>query len=81
MLAVAFGADEAGAGRTIMELCSSAGLSSVLFACAVGGSGRVVTPEGGEGAVHDTGENLVASGWADAFAGNVDREGVVDLFS
>ncbi len=75
----AFGPDEAGAGRAVMELYSGAGLFSVPLARAVGESGRVVTLEGDEGAVCDAGENLAAFDWVDAFAGNVDREGVVDL--
>lgn len=79
VLAVAFGAHEAGAGRAIMELYSGAGLFSVPLARAVGESGHVVTLEGDEGAVCDAGENLAAFDWVDAFAGNVDREGVVDL--
>ena len=79
MLAAAFGADEAGDGRAVMELYSGAGLFSVPLARAVGESGRVVTLEGDEGAVRDAGENLAAFDWVDAFAGNVDREGVVDL--
>jgi len=74
----AFGG-EAGAGRSVMELYSGAGLFSVPLARAVGRSGRVVTLEGDEGAVRDAGENVAAFDWADAFAGNVDREGVVDL--
>ena len=76
---VPFGAGEAGAGRAVMELYSGAGLFSVPLARAVGESGRVVTLEGDEGAVRDAGENLAAFDWVDAFAGNVDREGVVDL--
>lgn len=79
VLAAAFGAHEAGAGRAIMELYSGAGLFSVPLARAVGESGHVVTLEGDEGAVCDAGENLAAFDWVDAFAGNVDREGVVDL--
>ena len=79
VLAAAFGAHEAGAGRAIMELYSGAGLFSVPLARAVGESGHVVTLEGAEGAVCDAGENLAAFDWVDAFAGNVDREGVVDL--
>lgn len=79
VLAAAFGAGEAGAGRAVMELYSGAGLFSVPLARAVGESGRVVTLEGDEGAVRDAGENLAAFDWVDAFAGNVDREGVVDL--
>lgn len=79
VLAGAFGAGEAGAGRAVMELYSGAGLFSVPLARAVGESGRVVTLEGDEGAVRDAGENLAAFDWVDAFAGNVDREGVVDL--
>ena len=79
VLAVAFGAHEAGAGRAIMELYSGAGLFSVPLARAVGESGHVVTLEGDEGAVCDAGENLAAFDWVDAFVGNVDREGVVDL--
>ena len=79
VLTAAFGADEAGAGRAVMELYSGAGLFSVPLARAVGESGRVVTLEGDEGAVRDAGENLAAFDWVDAFAGNVDREGVVDL--
>lgn len=75
----AFGPDEAGVGRAVMELYSGAGLFSVPLARAVGESGRVVTLEGDEGAVRDAGENLAAFDWVDAFAGNVDREGVVDL--
>ena len=77
--AAAFGAHEAGAGRAIMELYSGAGLFSVPLARAVGESGHVVTLEGDEGAVCDAGDNLAAFDWVDAFAGNVDREGVVDL--
>ena len=79
VLAAAFGADEAGAGRAIMELYSGAGLFSVPIARAVGESARVVTLEGDEGAVRDAGENLAAFDWVDTFAGNVDREGIVDL--
>ena len=79
VLAAAFGAGEAGAGRAVMELYSGAGLFSVPLARAVGESGRVVTLEGDEGAVRDAGENLAAFDWVDAFAGNVDREGIVDL--
>ena len=79
VLAAAFGVGEAGAGRAVMELYSGAGLFSVPLARAVGESGRVVTLEGDEGAVRDAGENLAAFDWVDAFAGNVDREGVVDL--
>lgn len=79
VLTAAFGAHEAGAGRAIMELYSGAGLFSVPLARAVGESGHVVTLEGDEGAVCDAGENLAAFDWVDAFAGNVDREGVVDL--
>lgn len=79
VLTAAFGAGEAGAGRAVMELYSGAGLFSVPLARAVGESGRVVTLEGDEGAVRDAGENLAAFDWVDAFAGNVDREGVVDL--
>jgi len=79
VLAAAFGAHEAGTGRAVMELYSGAGLFSVPIARAVGESGRVVTLEGDEGAVRDAGENLAAFDWVDAFAGNVDREGVVDL--
>ena len=79
VLAAAFGAHEAGAGRAIMELYSGAGLFSVPLARAVGESGHVVTLEGDEDAVCDAGENLAAFDWVDAFAGNVDREGVVDL--
>ena len=79
VLAAAFGADEAGAGRAIMELYSGAGLFSVPIARAVGESARVVTLEGDEGAVRDAGENLAAFDWVNAFAGNVDREGIVDL--
>ena len=79
VLTAAFGPDEAGAGRAVMELYSGAGLFSVPLARAVGESGRVVTLEGDEGAVRDAGENLAAFDWVDAFAGNVDREGVVDL--
>lgn len=79
VLAAAFGAHEAGAGRAIMELYSGAGLFSVPLARAVGELGRVVTLEGDEGAVCDAGDNLAAFDWVDAFAGNVDREGVVDL--
>ena len=79
VLAAAFGAHEAGAGRAIMELYSGAGLFSVPLARAVGELGHVVTLEGDEGAVCDAGENLAAFDWVDAFAGNVDREGVVDL--
>ena len=62
-----------------MELYSGAGLFSVPLARAVGETGRVATLEGEEGAVRDAGENLAAFDWVDAFAGNVDREGVVDL--
>ena len=79
LAAAAFGAGEAGAGRAVMELYSGAGLFSVPLARAVGASGRVVTLEGDEGAVRDAGENLAAFDWVDAFAGNVDREGIVDL--
>ena len=79
VLAAAFGAHEAGAGRAIMELYSGAGLFSVPLARAVGESGHVVTLEGDEGAACDAGDNLAAFDWVDAFAGNVDREGVVDL--
>ena len=79
VLTAAVGAGEAGAGRAVMELYSGAGLFSVPLARAVGESGRVVTLEGDEGAVRDAGENLAAFDWVDAFAGNVDREGVVDL--
>ena len=79
VLAAAFGAHEAGAGRAIMELYSGAGLFSVPLARAVGESGHVVTLEGDEGAVCDAGESRAAFDWVDAFAGNVDREGVVDL--
>ena len=79
VLTAAFGAGEAGAGRAVMELYSGAGLFSVPLARAVGESGRVVTLEGDEGAVRDAGENLAAFDWVDAFTGNVDREGVVDL--
>ena len=79
VLAAAFGAHEAGAGRAIMELYSGAGLFSVPLARAVGESGHVVTLEGDESAVCDAGDNLAAFDWVDAFAGNVDREGVVDL--
>ena len=79
VLTAAFGAGEAGAGRAVMELYSGAGLFSVPLARAVGESGRVVTLEGDEGAVRDAGENLAAFDWVDAFAGNVDREGIVDL--
>ncbi len=75
----AFGPDEAGVGRAVMELYSGAGLFSVPLARAVGESGRIVTLEGDEGAVRDAGENVAAFDWVDAFAGNVDREGVVDL--
>ena len=78
VLSGAFG-DEASSGRAVMELYSGAGLFSVPLARAVGESGRVVTLEGDEGAVRDAGENLAAFDWVDAFAGNVDREGVVDL--
>ena len=79
VLAAAFGVDEAGVGRAVMELYSGAGLFSVPLARAVGETGRVATLEGEEGAVRDAGENLAAFDWVDAFAGNVDREGVVDL--
>jgi len=79
VVAGAFGADESGVGRAVMELYSGAGLFSVPLARAVGETGRVVTLEGEEGAVRDAGENLAAFHWVDAFAGNVDREGVVDL--
>lgn len=79
VVAAAFGAHEAVAGHAIMELYSGAGLFSVPLARAVGESGRVVTLEGDEDAVRDAGENLAAFDWVDAFAGNVDREGVVDL--
>ena len=79
VLTAAFGAGEAGAGCAIMELYSGAGLFSLPLARAVGELGRVVTLEGDEGAVRDAGENLAAFDWVDAFAGNVDREGVVDL--
>lgn len=79
VLTAAFGAGEAGAGRAVMELYSGAGLFSVPLARAVGESGHIVTLEGDEGAVRDAGENLAAFDWVDAFAGNVDREGVVDL--
>lgn len=79
VLAAAFGSDEAGAGRAAMELYSGAGLFSVPLARAVGETGRMVTLEGDEGAVRDAGENLAAFDWVDAFAGNVDREGIVDL--
>lgn len=79
VLAAAFGAHEAEAGRAIMELYSGAGLFSVPLARAVGESGHVVTLEGDESAVCDAGDNLAAFDWVDAFAGNVDREGVVDL--
>ena len=79
VLTAAFGAGEAGAGRAVMELYSGAGLFSVPLARAVGESGRVVTLEGDEGAVRDAGENLAAFDWVDAFTGNVDREGIVDL--
>ena len=79
VLAAAFGAGEAGTARAVMELYSGAGLFSVPLARAVGESGRVVTLEGDEGAVRDVGENLAAFDWVEAFAGNVDREGIVDL--
>ena len=78
VLSAAFGG-EAPAGLAVMELYSGAGLFSVPFARAVGQSGRLVTLEGDEGAVRDAGENLAAFPWVDAFAGNVDRAGVVDL--
>ena len=79
VLAAAFGSNEAGAGRAVMELYSGAGLFSVPLARAVGETGRMVTLEGDEAAVRDAGENLEAFDWVDAFAGNVDREGLIDL--
>lgn len=79
VLAAAFGSNEAGAGRAVMELYSGAGLFSVPLARAVGETGRMVTLEGDEAAVRDAGENLAAFDWVDAFAGNVDREGLIDL--
>ena len=78
VLSAAFGVD-APAGLAFMELYSGAGLFSVPLARAVGRSGRLVTLEGDEGAVRDAGENLAAFDWVDTFAGNVDREGIVDL--
>lgn len=79
VLSAAFGSDEAGAGRAVMELYSGAGLFSVPLARAVGERGRIVTLEGDEGAVRDAGENLASLHRADAFVGNVDRDGIVDL--
>ncbi|MBS4999605.1 MAG: class I SAM-dependent RNA methyltransferase [Actinomyces sp.] len=79
VLTAVFSAGEAGAGCAVMELYSGAGLFSVSLARALGESGRVVTLEGDEGAVRDAGENLATFDWVDAFAGNVDREGIVDL--
>ena len=78
VLSAAFGG-ETPAGLAVMELYSGAGLFSVPLSRALGDSGRLVTLEGDEGAVRDAGENLAAFPWVDAFAGNVDRAGVVDL--
>lgn len=78
VLSAAFGG-KAPAGLAVMELYSGAGLFSVPLSRGLGDSGHLVTLEGDEGAVRDAGENLAAFSWVDAFAGNVDRAGVVDL--
>nr|WP_040434677.1 TRAM domain-containing protein [Schaalia vaccimaxillae] len=66
-------------GATVMELYSGAGLFSAVLADAIGSEGRLVSLELDESAVADAAENLAPYEWADAFVGDVDAQGIIDL--
>lgn len=66
-------------GASVMELYSGAGLFSSVLAAGVGESGHVFTLEGDEGAVADAGANTEEYPQVQTYAGDVDRQGVLDL--